>query len=138
MDVVTPRTLDEALRLKAERPGARCILGGTDVMAGFAVGSLSLAAMLCRPFGGRLADDGEVHHRAQRVDIGVRSLFERGVAGVLFDRRVARLEDDGQPARMVADDLARRTEVQQHGLAVVLHDDVVRRDVAVHDIHRVE
>ena len=32
MDVVTPRTLDEALRLKAERPGARCILGGTDVM----------------------------------------------------------------------------------------------------------
>jgi len=29
MDVVTPRTLDEALRLKAERPGARCILGGT-------------------------------------------------------------------------------------------------------------
>lgn len=32
-------------------------LGGTDVMAGFAVGSLSLAAMLCRPFGGRLADE---------------------------------------------------------------------------------
>lgn len=32
-------------------------LGGTDVMAGFAVGSLSLAAMLSRPFGGRLADE---------------------------------------------------------------------------------
>ena len=32
MDVLTPRTLDEALRLKAERPGARCILGGTDGM----------------------------------------------------------------------------------------------------------
>ena len=32
MDVVTPRTLDEALRLKAERPDARCILGGTDVL----------------------------------------------------------------------------------------------------------
>ncbi len=32
-------------------------LGGTDVMAGFAVGSLSLAAMLFRPFGGRLADE---------------------------------------------------------------------------------
>jgi MFS family permease len=32
-------------------------LGGTDVMAGFAVGSLSLAAMLARPFGGRLADE---------------------------------------------------------------------------------
>lgn len=32
-------------------------LGGTDVMAGFAVGALSLAAMLMRPFGGRLADE---------------------------------------------------------------------------------
>ena len=32
MEVVTPRTLDEALRLKAERPDARCILGGTDVL----------------------------------------------------------------------------------------------------------
>lgn len=32
-------------------------LGGTDVMAGFAVGSLSLAAMVFRPFGGRLADE---------------------------------------------------------------------------------
>ena len=32
-------------------------LGGSDVMAGFAVGSLSLAAMLMRPFGGRLADE---------------------------------------------------------------------------------
>ena len=32
MDVLTPRTLDEALTLKAERPGARPIGGGTDVM----------------------------------------------------------------------------------------------------------
>ncbi|MDO9355757.1 MAG: hypothetical protein Q7T55_18805, partial [Solirubrobacteraceae bacterium] len=32
-------------------------LDGTDLMAGFAVGSLSLAAMLARPFGGRLADE---------------------------------------------------------------------------------
>ena len=32
MEVVTPRTLDDALRVKAERPGARCILGGTDVL----------------------------------------------------------------------------------------------------------
>ena len=32
MDVLTPRTLDEALRLKAERPEARPIQGGTDVM----------------------------------------------------------------------------------------------------------
>jgi CO/xanthine dehydrogenase FAD-binding subunit len=32
MDVLTPRTLDEALRLKAEHPGAWPIQGGTDVM----------------------------------------------------------------------------------------------------------
>jgi CO/xanthine dehydrogenase FAD-binding subunit len=32
VDVLTPRTLDEALRLKAEVPGAVPIQGGTDVM----------------------------------------------------------------------------------------------------------
>ena len=32
MDVLTPRTLDEALRLKAEHPDALPIQGGTDVM----------------------------------------------------------------------------------------------------------
>ncbi len=32
MDVLTPRTLDEALTLKAERPDAMPIAGGTDVM----------------------------------------------------------------------------------------------------------
>ena len=32
MDVLTPRSLEEALRLKAEHPGARPIQGGTDLM----------------------------------------------------------------------------------------------------------
>ena len=32
MDVLTPRSLEEALRLKAERPDAVPIQGGTDVM----------------------------------------------------------------------------------------------------------
>src|SRR3954463_5805466 len=32
MDVLTPTSLDEALRLKAEHPEARPIQGGTDVM----------------------------------------------------------------------------------------------------------
>ncbi|HKX47535.1 MAG TPA: FAD binding domain-containing protein [Gaiellaceae bacterium] len=32
MDVLTPRSLDEALRLRAEHPGAVPIQGGTDVM----------------------------------------------------------------------------------------------------------
>ena len=32
MEVVTPRTLDEALRVKSERPDARPIAGGTDLL----------------------------------------------------------------------------------------------------------
>jgi CO/xanthine dehydrogenase FAD-binding subunit len=32
MDVLTPRSLDDALRLKAEQPAARPIQGGTDLM----------------------------------------------------------------------------------------------------------
>ena len=32
MEVLTPRSLDEALRLKSERPEAHPIAGGTDVM----------------------------------------------------------------------------------------------------------
>ena len=32
MDVLSPRSLDEALRLRAEQPGALAIQGGTDVM----------------------------------------------------------------------------------------------------------
>jgi CO/xanthine dehydrogenase FAD-binding subunit len=32
VDVLTPRSLDEALRLKAERPGLRPLQGGTDVL----------------------------------------------------------------------------------------------------------
>ena len=32
MDVVSPRSLDEALRVKAEHPAALPVQGGTDVM----------------------------------------------------------------------------------------------------------
>ncbi len=32
MEVITPRTLDEALRVKSERPDARPIAGGTDLL----------------------------------------------------------------------------------------------------------
>jgi len=32
VDVLTPRSLDEALRLKAEQPEARFVQGGTDVL----------------------------------------------------------------------------------------------------------
>ena len=32
MDVLTPHSLDEALRLKSELPDARFVQGGTDVL----------------------------------------------------------------------------------------------------------
>src|ERR671926_284216 len=46
MDVLTPRDLDEALRLKAESPGARPIEGGTDVMVELNFDRARLAVLL--------------------------------------------------------------------------------------------
>lgn len=55
-------------------------LHGTDLMAGFAVGSLSLAAMLTRPFGGRLADE----RSRQFVVSGGMALCLAGGVALLF------------------------------------------------------
>ena len=46
MDVFTPRTLDDALRLKAEHPEARFIQGGTDVMVELTFGDSRPPAMV--------------------------------------------------------------------------------------------
>ena len=46
MDVFTPRTLEEALRLKAEHPDARFIQGGTDVMVELTFGESRPAAFV--------------------------------------------------------------------------------------------
>jgi CO/xanthine dehydrogenase FAD-binding subunit len=46
MDVLTPRTLDEALELKAARPGAVPIQGGTDVMVALNFGRERPEALL--------------------------------------------------------------------------------------------
>jgi CO/xanthine dehydrogenase FAD-binding subunit len=46
MEVLTPRTLDEAVRLKAERPKAVPIQGGTDVMVELNFDRLRPAALL--------------------------------------------------------------------------------------------
>ena len=46
MDVHTPRTLDEALRLKAELPEARFLQGGTDVMVELTFGHSRPDALL--------------------------------------------------------------------------------------------
>jgi MFS family permease len=70
------------------------VLGLGDVAAGFAVGSLSLAAMLMRPFGGRLADE-----RSRRRVVGgglalctaggVALTFSSGYASVIAARMIA-------------------------------------------------
>jgi len=46
VDVLTPRTLAEALRLKAERPGSVLIQGGTDVMGDLNFGRARPEALL--------------------------------------------------------------------------------------------
>jgi CO/xanthine dehydrogenase FAD-binding subunit len=46
VDVLTPRTLEEALRLKAEHPDARVIQGGTDVMVALNFDRLRPAVLL--------------------------------------------------------------------------------------------
>ena len=46
MDVLSPRTLDEALRLKAEQPNAWAIQGGTDVMVALNFDRLRPPALL--------------------------------------------------------------------------------------------
>ena len=46
MDVLTPRTFDDALRLKAERPDSFPIEGGTDVMVSLNFDRLRPAALL--------------------------------------------------------------------------------------------
>ena len=46
VEVLTPRSLDEALRLKAERPDAQPIQGGTDVMVALNFDRLRPPALL--------------------------------------------------------------------------------------------
>ena len=75
--------------------------------------------------GDRAVDDAR-----QRVQIGPCALRHRGDLAVLLDRRITGLEHHGQRLRHVADDMARRAEVEQQR-SVRRQQDVVRRDVAV-------
>ena len=80
----------------------------------------------------RLADDREVHHCGQRVEVGPRALLHAGDLGVLLHRRIAGLEDHRQGLCHVADHPARGAEIeQQRAVAAGQHHHVVGRDVAV-------
>ena len=81
----------------------------------------------------RLAEQVEVHRRAQRVQVGPGALLHRRGLAVLLDRRIGRLEDRRQRLAPLADDTPRRAEVKQHRPVAGLDQDVVGRDVAVVD-----
>ena len=68
MDVLTPRSLAEALRIKADRPEARPIAGGTDVMVELNFDRVRPAALLnlneVPELRGWARDDGRVRLRS--------------------------------------------------------------------------
>ncbi|VWB61028.1 hypothetical protein BUB20358_02819 [Burkholderia ubonensis] len=79
----------------------------------------------------QLAGDHRVHHRAERIQVGPRPLAERGIVGVLLDRRIAGLDHHRAVVDEVADLFARRPEVEQDRVAVRTDQHVVERDVAM-------
>ena len=99
-------------------------LHGTDVMAGFAVGSLSLAAMLCRPFGGRLADE-----RSRRLVVtggmalcvagGVLLFFSKSYPTLIIARMIAGAGESWVYAAAMAWALD-LTPKERHGSAIAL------------------
>ncbi len=99
-------------------------LGGTDVMAGFAVGSLSLAAMLSRPFGGRLADE-----RSRRLVVsgglafcvvgGVALLLSRDYSTLIVARMIAGLGESWVYAAAMAWALDLSPK-ERHGSSIAL------------------
>ncbi len=72
-----------------------------------------------------------MQHRAQRINIGPRTLFAVALFAVLFNRRKAWLEHDLGFVREVANLFARRAEIQQHRQLVFLNLNVIQRDIAV-------
>lgn len=89
MDVLLPRTLDEALEMKARRPDAVPIAGGTDLMVAINFGQLRPPAMMDVS---RLPDLGEVRSDGGAVYVG---------AGVTYTRLVREL-DGIAPLRQAA------------------------------------
>lgn len=81
MEVLRPRTLEEALEMKAAHPEATPIAGGTDVMVGVNFGHLRPEAMLDVS---RLPELGVVKGEDGRVFLG---------AGVTYARIAAELRD---------------------------------------------
>ena len=89
MEVLTPRTLDEALRLKAELPEARWIQGGTDVMVELNFGHSRPEAIV------NLAELDELRGWSQEEDglrLGAALTYTEAMAAPLAERLPALAE----------------------------------------------
>jgi CO/xanthine dehydrogenase FAD-binding subunit len=94
VDVLTPRTLDEALRLKAEHPDAVPIAGGTDVMVAVNFDRLRPPVFL------NLEEVGELRgwsNENGRVRLGARTTYTE----LMRDRVAAALPALAEAARTV-------------------------------------
>src|SRR4026207_2258645 len=109
MDVHTPRTLEEALRLKAELPEARFLQGGTDVMVELNFGRSRPDALVnlaeLAALRGRSRDDAE---RTSRAAVPSRPPRRRARSSRMSSRRSRRpparsaLRRSGTAARSAA------------------------------------
>src|SRR5436309_12953888 len=79
MDVLLPRSLDEALALKAQRPEAMPIAGGTDVMVDVNFGRLRPSAFLDL---GRVPELATVRQENGRIFLGAGVTYAAIVSGL--------------------------------------------------------
>src|SRR3989440_1317926 len=79
MDVLLPRSLDEALAVRAQRPGARPIAGGTDVMVEVNFGRLRPPAFIDVS---RVPELSAVRHENGQIFLGAGVTYAAVVVGL--------------------------------------------------------
>ncbi|HEX6131200.1 MAG TPA: FAD binding domain-containing protein [Actinomycetota bacterium] len=91
MDYLAPRSLDEALAIRAERPDAVCVHGGTDVMVDVNFGRLRPGAMLdlsrVEELAGWARTDGDVRLGAGATYARIRAELAHELPGLALASR---------------------------------------------------
>jgi CO/xanthine dehydrogenase FAD-binding subunit len=91
VDYLAPRALDEALAIRAERPDAVCVHGGTDVMVDVNFGRLRPGAMLdlsrVEELAGWARTDGHVRIGAGATYAGIRAELADALPGLALASR---------------------------------------------------